>query len=84
VATKVPFPYVTASHELLVVPVVTFDQTFPSAEYMTFAVVPFFATATKVPFPDVTADQESGRTTDEGVQFRPSGEYAAPVLDTAT
>jgi hypothetical protein len=79
-ARKVPFPYVTLNNLLCVVPVVAFDQTFASVEYMTFAVVPLFATATNVPFPDVTDDQESGRTTEEVVQFKPSGESAAPLL----
>ena len=64
---------------------VVFDQTFPSVEYMTFALVPLFATAKNFPFPYVTADHVSGWTTAEVVQFRPSVEYAAPrLVDVAT
>jgi hypothetical protein len=39
-AKNLSFPYDTEVHELLVVPVVTFDHIFPSKEYMTLLVVP--------------------------------------------
>jgi hypothetical protein len=70
-AKNLSFPYDTEFHELLVVPVVTFDHIFPSKEYMTLLVVPYFETATNFPLPYVTEDHVSTKAfpVDQFIEF---------------